>query len=176
MKTMLLLGLVLAGTAACQRNGVPTTTDASEVAQWGIHKKVLFVVGTANRLGSRQGRELSDTNAVALLTGLFSESGYCIVLPRKGPSLQLTLTDFVERCRYQRGHYTFERTTLNHYTNFENGLEGKLVADNQILHDVDFFTVTGQPVAAQESFVKQPISKQPAGDFWQIYTITLRER
>lgn len=142
----------------------------------GIHKKVLLVVSSANWLSSKTGRQQPTEPTVARWKPLFSESGYIIVIPRTGKSVKMGLDEFAERSQRGGHHYRFERTTLNHYSNFEAGLDNKVFADNQVYHDVESFTITGQPIPVRESFVKQPLVEKPVSDFWQIYTLTLRER
>ncbi len=159
-------------TGACHRSVQPPTDPLS----MGIYKKVQLVVNSANQLGSKTGRKQPAQATVDQWKVLFSESGYMVVIPRQGELLKLSLDDFAERCHSQKHHYAFDRTTVNHYSNFEPGVDNRLFADNQVYHDVKEFSFKGEPIATRESFVKQPLAQKPADDFWQIYTLTVRER
>lgn len=158
--------------AACHR----PAQVASDPLSLDIYKKVQLVVSSANRLSGKSGNRQPVETTVGQWKPLFSESGYIVVIPRQGEQVKLSLDDFAQRCQTQRHHYAFDRTTLNHYSNFEQGVDKKFFADNQVYHDVRDFTFKGEPIASRESFVKQPFAAKPADDFWQIYILAVQER
>jgi hypothetical protein len=168
----LILPMLTLYTVACHR-AVQTPPDPLSM---GIYKKVQLVIESANQLSNKARRKQPTQMTLDQWKVLFSESGYMVVIPRQGEVLKLSLDDFAERCHSQKHHYVFDRTTVNHYSNFEPGVDNKLFADNQVYHDVKEFSFKGDPIATRESFVKQPLAQKLANDFWQIYTLTVRER